>query len=166
MDRDHQTSTIDLPEQLVRLGLWEHTELRFSAPNYLDRTGGQHRQSGLADTSIGIKEQIGPLPGDLEVAVIVALSVPPGSSRVGSHGFDPFVKIPWSRDLMKGWSVGGIQSSFYQTESGRRRLIWEPTFYVEREIGKHSDVFVETSGDYCRVTSSRQPTFHSVTDFA
>jgi hypothetical protein len=49
-----------------------------------------------------------------------------------------------------------MQSIFYQTDSGRRKLIWEPTFYVEREIGKHSDVFVETSGDYCRVTSSRQ----------
>lgn len=118
--------------------------MRFTAPNYLDRTGGQYRLSGLGDTSIGIKEQLGPLPGTLEVAVIVALSVPTGASSVGSHAFDPFVKIPWSRDLMKGWSVGGMQSISYQTDAGRRRLIWEPTFYVEREIGKRSDVFVET----------------------
>jgi Putative MetA-pathway of phenol degradation len=154
--RDHRTSALDVPESLIRLGLWERTELRFTAPNYLDRTGAPYRLSGLGDTSIGIKEQLGPLPGAFEVAVIVALSVPTGARRVSNRGFDPFVKIPWSRDLIKGWSVGGMQSIFYQTDSGRRRLIWEPTFYVEREIGKRSDVFVESSGDYCRATSSRQ----------
>jgi hypothetical protein len=154
--RDPRTSAIDLPEMLVRLGLWERTEVRITAPNYLDRADGQHVLSGLGDTSIGIKEQLGPLRGAFEVAVIVALSVPTGVDRVSSHSFDPFVKVPWSRDLKKGWSVGGMQSIFYQTDGGRRKLIWEPTFYVEREIGKHADVFVESSGDYCRGASSRQ----------
>ena len=88
--------------------------------------------------------------------MIVALGVPTGVGRVSSHGFDPFVKVPWSCDLKRGWSVGGMQSIFCLTESGRRKLIWEPTFYVECAIGKHADVFVESSGDYCRATSSRQ----------
>ena len=54
--RDHRTSEIDLPGSLVRLGLWERTELRLTVPNYLDRIGAQYRLSGLGDTSIGVKE--------------------------------------------------------------------------------------------------------------
>jgi hypothetical protein len=33
--RDQRTGAIDSPEMLVRMGLWERTEVRFTAPNYL-----------------------------------------------------------------------------------------------------------------------------------
>ena len=154
--RDHRTNSTDLPETLFRVGLWERTEVRFTAPNYLDRLDGRNGLSGLGDTSIGLKEQLGPLPGAIDLAVIAAFSIPTGASKVSSHGFDPFIKLPWSRDLKDGWSLGGMQSLFYETDGQRRKLTWEPTFYLERELGKHSDVFVEYSGDYTRGSDSRQ----------
>jgi hypothetical protein len=154
--RDHGTSAIGLPETLIRVGLWERTEVRFVAPNYLDQIEGRRAPSGFGDTSIGMKEQLGPLPGGIDLAVIVAFSVPTGADRVSSHGLDPVIKLPWSRDLKDGWSVGGMQSLFYETDNRHRKVTWEPTFYVEREIAKHSDVFVEYGGDYARSDGSRQ----------
>jgi hypothetical protein len=49
-----------------------------------------------------------------------------------------------------------MQSLFYQTDGQRHKLTWEPTFYLERELGKHSDVFAEYGGDYTRGSDSRQ----------
>ncbi len=49
-----------------------------------------------------------------------------------------------------------MQSIFYETDDHRRKVIWEPTFYLEREIAKHSDVFVEYVGDYPRGDGSQQ----------
>ena len=75
---------------------------------------------------------------------------------MSSHGLDPVIKLPWSRELKDGWSVGGMQSLFYETDNRRRKLTWETTFYVERAIAKHSDVFVEYGGDYSRGEGARQ----------
>jgi len=52
--------------------------------------------------------------------------------------------------------VGGIQSLFYGTESGRRNATWEPAFYLQRELTKNSDAFVEYAADYSRSGDARQ----------
>jgi hypothetical protein len=134
---DHGRRTLDLPESLLRLGVWSRTEFRIELPIYLSDLGGRGNSSGLTDLSVGAKYQIGPLPGAVDLAVIAGVSFPTGSPGISSHGFDPFVKFPWSRELKAGWSVGGMQSLFFSTERGGRNLTWEPTFYLEREITKH-----------------------------
>jgi hypothetical protein len=150
--RDRAQGTVDLSESLIRLGLGNRTELRFAVPNYFhnlfDNQGGRRSPLGFDDASAGFKEQIGPLPGGIDLAVIVAVSFPTGSSGRSTHGIDPFIKLPWSRELKHGWSFGGMQSLFYQTEDGRRNPIWEPTFYLEREITRRADWFVEYGGDF------------------
>jgi hypothetical protein len=82
--------------------------------------------------------------GNIPSYLVVAGVIDP----TNSDGFDPFVKFPWSRELRAGWSMGGMQSLFYATESGRRNATWEPAFYLEREVTKHSDAFVEYVADY------------------
>jgi hypothetical protein len=94
---DHGTGTLDLSESLVRYGLSDRTELRFDVPNLFFRDAGGQPVSGLSDLSFGIKQQLGPLPGNFDVAVIAALSFPTGVKNESSHGFDPFIKLPWSR---------------------------------------------------------------------
>src|SRR5205823_10116178 len=108
------------------------------------------------DLSIGFKRQIGPLPGGFDVSVIVAASLPTGSSSQTSHRIDPFLKIPWSRELGHGWSIGGMASLFWLTEEGRRNLTWEPTGVLERQITKPLDAFVEYGSDYPRHGDSKQ----------
>jgi hypothetical protein len=158
--RDHGKGLVDLSESLVRFGLGYRTELRFVVPNYFhnlfDNQGGRGRTSGFDDASLGVKEQIGPLPGGIDLAVIVAVSLPTGASALTTHGVDPVIKLPWSRELKHGWSFGGMQSLFYQTENGRRNPIWEPTFYLERELTRRSDGFVEYGGDFPHAGGSRQ----------
>ena len=49
-----------------------------------------------------------------------------------------------------------MQSIFYGTNEIPGKLISESTFYVEREIIKRSDVFVEYGADYGHGEQSRQ----------
>jgi hypothetical protein len=145
---DHGRRILDLPESLVRMGLSRGTELRVGVPDYLDGISGRHVTSGLADVSVGLKQQLGPLAGNFDLAVIVALTVPTGHRGITSGGFDPILKLPWSKELTSGWSVGGMQSLFWNTEIGRRNLVWEPAFYLERQLTRPLEVFAENSGDY------------------
>jgi hypothetical protein len=153
---DHSQSVLDFSETLVRLGLSDRTELRIVVPNYLEGLNARAPATGFGDVAIGMKQQLGPLPGDVDLSVIVALSFPTGADRISSHGFDPFIKFPWSEDLKAGWSIGGMQSLFWYTEDGRRNLTWEPTFYLEKQLTKPWDAFAEFAGDFAQRGGPRE----------
>jgi hypothetical protein len=88
--------------------------------------------------------------------VIAAVSLPTGARGVSSGGYDPFVKFPWSKDLVHGWSIGGMQSLFLNTYREKRDDVWEPTFYLEKQIGSPFDAFVEYAGDYAQRGGPKQ----------
>lgn len=147
--RDHGSQTFDLSESLIRFGVTARTEVRIVVPNYLGGISGLDA-TGFGDIAFGIKQQLGPLPGGFDLSVIVALSLPTGSSHVSSHGYDPFIKFPWSKELKAGWSIGGMQSLFWNTDAAKRNGVWEPTFYIEKEITKALDSFAEYAGDFAQ----------------
>ena len=153
---DHGNNSVDLSESLIRLGISSRTELRIGLPNYFDKLAGPASSAGFQDVSFGIKQQLGPLPGNIDLAVIIASSFPTGHSGLSSGGVDPFVKLPWSKELPRGWSIGGMQSLFWNTEDRRRNITWEATSYLERQLTKPWDVFVEYAGDYTQRGGSRQ----------
>lgn len=64
--------------------------------------------------------------------------------------YDPFIKFPWSKELHGGWSIGGMQSLFWNADGGKRNDVWGPTFYIEREITKPWDVFAGYVGDFAQ----------------
>src|SRR5260370_41109764 len=99
--------------------------------------------SGVTDISIGFKQQLGPLPGGLDLSLIVAISVPTGTAEKTTHRLDPFLKVSWSRELGNGWLIGGMASIFLPTEQRRRNLILEPTFVLQRDLSRSPDVFAE-----------------------
>lgn len=144
---DHGSQIFDLSESLIRLGVSSRTEIRFVVPNYLGSISGPGA-TGFGDMALGMKQQLGPLPGGFDLSVIVAVSFPTGATRVSSHGYDPFLKFPWSKELKSGWSIGGMQSLFWNTVDHRRNGDWEATFYVEKEITKPWDAFAEYAGDF------------------
>ena len=171
---DHGAQTFNLSESLIRFGVSTRTEIRLVIPEYFGGITGPD-PTGFGDLALGMKQQLGPLPGSFDVSVIVAVSLPTGASQVSSHGFDPFIKFPWSKELKSGWSIGGMQSLFWNTDAHRRNGDWEPTFYVEKEITKPWDVFAEYAGDFYqrggpkeithfgtayRITSTQQVDFH------
>ena len=85
----------------MRLGVSARTEIRLVVPNYLAGITGPD-PTGFCDVALGVKQQFGPLPGGFDLSVIAAVSLPTGASRVSSHGYAPFVKFPWSKDLHDG----------------------------------------------------------------
>jgi hypothetical protein len=153
---DHGVGTFDFSESLARYGLTDRTEVRIGVPNIFVGDEGPTGLSGISDLTLGIKQQLGPLPGKFDLAVIAGLSFPTGGKSETSHGFDPFIKFPWSRGLTEHWSLGGMISGFWDTVDYHHRFLWEPTFYLERELTKKADAFVEYAGDYFAHGSTRE----------
>jgi Putative MetA-pathway of phenol degradation len=89
---DHRFQTFDLPESLMRFGLATRTEFRIAVPNYFGGISGRD-PIGFGDITLGIKEQLGPLPIEFDLSVILAVSLPIGASRVSSHGYDPLLSF-------------------------------------------------------------------------
>src|SRR5215472_7817642 len=152
---DHGDQSVDFSETLVRFGLSTRTELRLVIPNYLEDITGAG-SSGFSDIAVGLKQQLGPLRGGFDVSVIAALSLPTGAKGISSHGFDPFIKFPWSKNLVKGWSLGGMQSFFWNTEGARRNLVWQATVMAEKEISEPWSVFAEYAGDFAQHGGSEE----------
>src|ERR1700691_4809898 len=75
---------LDLSETLVRFGISDRTELRFVAPDYFDGLTGPNSASGFDDIALGMKQQLGPLPGEVDLAVIVAVSQAVGQAVASS----------------------------------------------------------------------------------
>jgi hypothetical protein len=88
---DNGQATLDLPETLVRFGVSDRTELRIVVPNYFEGLTGPTGASGFGDVAVGMKQQLGPLPGGVDLSVIVALSLPTGADQISSHGY----AVPW-----------------------------------------------------------------------
>jgi len=154
--RDHGDAAVDFTETLTRFGVSSHTEFRLVVPNYVVGISGRAAPSGFGDIAVGAKQQIGPLSGGFDLSVIVALSLPTGADRISSRGFDPFIKLPWSKEISKGWSIGGMQSFFWNTQDERRNPTWETTFTVDKEITESLSAFVEYAGDFARHGGSQQ----------
>ena len=154
--RDQGDTSVDFTETLMRVGVSERTEVRLVVPNYEAGISGSPGRSGFSDIAVGVKQQLGPLPGQFDLSVIATLSLPTGAERISSHGFDPFIKFPWSKEIAKSWTIGGMQSFFWNTQGGRRNPTWETTFTAEREITKVLSAFAEYAGDFARHGGSQQ----------
>jgi hypothetical protein len=112
--------------------------------------------SGVTDISAGFKQQLGLLPGGFDLFLIVATSAPSGTRDKTTHRLGPFLKVPRSREMRNGWSVGGMASIFWPTEEGKRNLTWESTFVLQRDLSRALDVFAGYSGDYPQHGGARQ----------
>jgi hypothetical protein len=137
--------TFDVPETLLRFGAASKTELRLTAPGYFWPVG---MSSGFGDLTVGLKQQLGPTPGGFDVSLVLSLSLPTGASAISSHGYDPFVQLPWSRALSSKWTTAGMLSVYWPTAEGRRTVTGESTFLMDRQLTKTWDAFVEYVGDF------------------
>jgi hypothetical protein len=143
-------------ESLVRLGVAPGLELRFGAPDYFLNLSTGRLPNGFNDISVGFKQQVGARPGGIELSIIAAATLPTGTRGITTGGVDPFFKLPWSKELLRGWSIGGMQSFFWTSRNGYRNTTWEPTFYAEKELTTSWAAFVEYAGDYSHSESARQ----------
>jgi hypothetical protein len=137
--------TFDGPETLLRFGVASKTELRLTVPDYFGQVG---MSSGFGDLAVGMKRQLGPTTGAFDVSLVLSVSLPTGANAISSHGYDPFVQLPWSRALSSNWTAAGMLSVYWPSEQGRRNVTGETTFLMDRQLTKTWDAFVEYAGDF------------------
>jgi len=118
-------------------------------------TAGPAAASGFGDLALGVKQQLGPLAG-FNLSAIVFLSFPTGASGISSHGYDPGVQLPWSRQLSTNWTLAGQVAFYWPTEGAERNFTGETTFYFDRQLSKPWDAFVEYAGDFPEGGGTRQ----------
>jgi hypothetical protein len=149
--------SLQLPQTALRFGLFNKTELRFLAPEYFHGLLTRDTfPSGFEDIAIGVKQQLGPLPGNLNLAVVFLLSLPTGAERLSSHSYDPGLQLPWARALSKSWTASGQAGFYWPSESGHHNFTGETTFVLDRRLTPPWDVFVEYVGDFPQSGGSRQ----------
>jgi len=140
---------VDGPESLLRIGVANRTELRFTAPDYdYDLKGYGGLGSGFGDFAFGVKEQLGPTRGGFVVSAILFLSFPTGARTVSSGGYDPGLQVPWSRTLSAKWTAAGMFSLYWPTQGHTRNLAGQSTFLLDRQLTGPWDAFVEFAGTY------------------
>ena len=128
--------SFDLPETLVRFGIFSKTELRFTLPDdYQNFNGGAGYVSGWGDSLVGLKQQLGPIDG-FDISLVASLSLPTGARRLSSHGYDPQLNLPWSRSLSTNWTAAGMFSFFWPTQGPKRVPIGQTTFLFDRQLTK------------------------------
>ena len=148
---------LDFPETAFRFGLLKKTELRFFAPDYFHSISAEpSAPSGFGDIAIGIKQQAGPIRGNLNLSLIFFLSFPSGAQAISSHGYDPGLQLPWSRRLTKNWTASGQVAFYWPTQARMRNFTREVTFVLDRQLTKPWDAFVEYAGDFPQHSGSRQ----------
>jgi hypothetical protein len=145
--------TYDLPETSIRFGIARKTELRYMVPNYYwnfaNASGGA---AGLGDMSLGFKQQLGPVKG-FDISIVPTVSFPTGANAISSHGYDPSVQAPWSRGLSKNWTVAGMFSVAWPTQSiadggTQRNVTGQGSVFFDRQLTPPWDAWVEYSGSF------------------
>jgi hypothetical protein len=145
--------SVDGPEALLRYGLGPKTELRLQLPDdYHNLPGGA---SGLGDTAIGVKQQLGPA-GGFDVSLVGSLGLPTGAQAITSHGYDPSVQLPWSHSLPAGWTIAGQFAAYWPTVDGERNVTREATVLFDRQLTDPWDAFLEYAVDTAQRGGSRQ----------
>ncbi|NJL70487.1 MAG: transporter [Candidatus Competibacteraceae bacterium] len=164
--KEHAGGSFNVPQTQIRLGVLPRTELRLAVPNYFLIRGGQENISAVADMSVGVKIQLGPLPGKIDLAVIPGFTMPTGSKALTTGAVDPFVQITAARRLSENWTLGSAHSIFLQTEAAetqvqgvttnQRSVIYQPTCVLFRKLGPRADLFTEYAGNFTKGKLSDQ----------
>jgi hypothetical protein len=74
--------------------------------------------------------------------------MPAGAHSVSSHGYDPQVQLPWSRQISTNWTAAGMLSVYWPTQGATRNVTGQTTFLLDRQLTRPWDAFVEYAGNF------------------
>ena len=138
---------LDGTSSRLRLGVAPCLEVLVDVPTYFAVLSGE-ADSGATNVTPAIKWQISPVPGKIDLSVVVGAGLPTGTPSIAGPGVQPYLQFPWSWELGGGWSLNGMDTAFFRPSDPVSKLITETTFSLEKKVGQHADVFVEYVGDY------------------
>jgi Putative MetA-pathway of phenol degradation len=133
-------------ETRLRLGVAQCTEVLADVPTYFYSLNGR-ASSGFSDLVVSVKREL-PVPLGFHLSATTGLGFPTGASKISSHGYDPYIQIPWSRRITDDWSLHGMFTVTWFTSQHTITPTFEPTLSLERELGPTADAFVEYVGEY------------------
>ncbi len=161
-EKDEGTRTLHVPEALFRLGIRRGTELRFVAPEYL-RGRGQAKINQLGDIEVGMKQELGTLPGQIDLALMPMLTLPTGANQVSANSFDPSLTLLWSRAFGSKTEIGGNLEFVFSSLSGAGRGTFIPTFVLSRQLTPKWGALVEYRGEFSSEGASPQLLHYAIT---
>jgi outer membrane putative beta-barrel porin/alpha-amylase len=93
---------------------------------------------------VSAKRQFGLPPGDFNLSMTAGLALPTSAEKVSGRGYDPYIQIPWSRELSEPWSLSGMFTVTWFTSEPTQNPTFEQTFAVERLLGYRGRSTFET----------------------
>jgi hypothetical protein len=147
LDREGDVHSLSTPEMLVRIGLTRRIELRLGSDGFVMERSTAGTFKGRADTEIAAKIAIFEQKGRFRpgFSIIPLLSLPSRNEHFSSLGYDPTIKLAWSRDLPKGFSLGGNLNYSSLTENNGRFLqtaaSWSLGHDLKAGFGAYWEVF-------------------------
>jgi hypothetical protein len=174
VSRREGAGILDGTNSRLRLGLAPCFEMLVDLPNEV-RTFRGTGNSGFGDVAPAFKWQISPVPGKFDLSVVLGAALPTGSSAIAGPGVQPYLQLPWSVELGRGWGISGMVTNFFMPDDPVNRFTNQSTFVIEKEIGERSFLFVEYVGDFpangatsqlfnsgggYRITDTQQIDFH------
>jgi hypothetical protein len=139
--------TLDGTNTRWRLGIAPCLELLIDLPIYVSnlRAPGS---SGFTDVAPAIKWQISPIPGQIDLSMVVGAALPTGAANVAGWGTQPYLQLPWSWELNDGWGLSGMFTEFFRPAESTAKRVTETTFAVEKKLTESFSLFTEYVGDY------------------
>ena len=139
--------TIDGTNSRWRLGVAPCLELLVDLPTYVAPLQGTASR-GLSDVAPAVKWQISPVPGKVDLSVVVGMALPTGSVEIAGRGAQPYLQLPWSWELHDGWGISGMFTECFRPDDVTARSITETTVSLEKKLTGQFSLFTEYVGDY------------------
>jgi hypothetical protein len=140
------SNVVNGTETRLRLGVAQCTEVLADVPTYFYSLNGR-ASSGFSDLVVSVKREL-PVPLGFHLSATGGLGFPTGASKISSHGYDPYIQVPWSRRIADDWSLHGMFTVTWFSSQHASNPTFEPTLSLERKFGPTRDLFVEYVGDY------------------
>jgi len=147
VDFGNETATT-LPELLVRWGITRSVELRILTPTYAWIDGPDGSDSGFLSTALGTKIALNDGDGDgfwgkTGAGIIVATTVPTGSSSVASSAWQPTATLSLAWDLSETIGLGTNIGWARPEDDGRRFNTIFGSVAAGFGVAKNTSVFTE-----------------------
>jgi hypothetical protein len=139
--------SIDGSNSRWRLGIAPCLEVLIDLPSYVGNVK-RPGASGFSDVAPAIKWQVSPAPGKIDLSITTGVALPTGAVAIAGRGAQPYIQLPWSRELHDGWGLSGMFTEFFRPSELEGRHMTEATFVIEKKLTEQISVFTEYVGDY------------------
>jgi hypothetical protein len=152
---------VDFPEATLRFGFTGRVEAFVNGTNLVwNRTTSSPGVSTASTrgTDFSLNMKVGLLsedPDPMTLSAAIGLSLPVGSHGESSDGYDPSLRLLWSKDLSGGVGVAGNLNVSSATVDDERRALGAASIGIGRSFVKSSSWFVELFADFLEGDSAQ-----------